>query len=46
MGQDIWCPYYWDCFHMIKREKEKQTDTETKNDNDDVESDDPFDARR
>lgn len=46
MGQDIWCPYYWDCFPMIRREKEKQTDTETKNDNDDVESDDPFHARR
>jgi hypothetical protein len=27
-GKDIMCPYYWDCFAMIKREREENEDSQ------------------
>jgi hypothetical protein len=26
-GKDIMCPYYWDCFAMIKRERDESEDS-------------------
>jgi hypothetical protein len=28
-GKGIFCPYYWDCFAMIKEEREREDDAES-----------------
>jgi hypothetical protein len=33
-GKGIFCPYYWDCFAMIKEEKEREDDAEGIQDDD------------
>jgi hypothetical protein len=35
-GTGIFCPYYWDCFPMIKEEKERQVNIESTQDEDSV----------
>jgi hypothetical protein len=39
-GKGIFCPYYWDCFLMIKEEKERKDDIESNQDKDSVHTSD------